>query len=364
MRQIGNDEARSALSVGSPIEAVARWTGASRWTVARATGRGWAVEGPRPSHRDEVLVQLLASLPMGCCVHVTDLSELGMPGRRLAVAGVESLLVLADQAGRVAAFFEDPQPERVDPLVSEGTSELVRDLLVTSITLGPAEIDLDDDADRVTLARMNAMLLERARIAGVIHEGITQVLTNVAVQMEVFDQVIEEPDAARKMLRSLRAAVLEALDDLRGAILELTPNAPEWTDLASGLGRFAADFAAQWGLDISFELSGEPRDVSPDTVGLVFAFAQEALSNVRKHSEAMGARVILSFEERRVVVQVVDDGKGFERSSGPPDGFRKHQGLQILATRVRLEDARMNVESSPGTGTKVTLEVPASAPSA
>lgn len=208
-----------------------------------------------------------------------------------------------------------------------------------------------------TATRNNAMLTERARIAGVIHEGITQVLTNVAIQMEVLDQVMEDPEAARKMVRAMRSAVLEALDSLRGAILELTPNAPEWTDLAKGLERFVGDFGAQWGLELSYEIEGETRDVDPDVLALVFALVQEGLSNVRKHAGTPEASVTVSFDDGRIRVAVADQGKGFDPAASADEGFRQHQGIQIMRSRVRLAGGRLELQSTPGHGTTMLLEV-------
>lgn len=206
--------------------------------------------------------------------------------------------------------------------------------------------------------RNNALLRERARIASVIHEGITQVLTNVAVQMEVLDKLLDQPEAARSLLVSNREAVLEALDSLRGAILELTPNAPEWTDLAGGLERFVQDFSAQWGLDVNFELRGTPRDVDPETVALVFGFVQEGLSNVRKHAGTAEAAVVLSFGEGSVKVEVSDAGEGFDPAERT-EGFREHQGLSLTKSRARLMGASVEVISTPGSGARLVLTAPA-----
>jgi signal transduction histidine kinase len=205
--------------------------------------------------------------------------------------------------------------------------------------------------------RNNALLQERARIASVMHEGITQVLTNVAIQMEVLANLVEDPDAARKMLASMRTAVLDALDDLRGAILELTPAAPEWTDLAGGLERFVGDFAAQWGLDIDYSVTGTVREADPEALALIFGFVQEALSNVRKHAETTKASIDLAFGPRDLKVSVADAGKGFDADSQKEDSFRQHQGIAIMRSRVRLAAGDMGVESSPGAGTVMWVEL-------
>ena len=230
-----------------------------------------------------------------------------------------------------------------------------RDVLRAAVQILSSELQRGwDDA----ATRNNALLRERARIASVIHEGITQVLTNVAVQMEVLGKLLEQPDAARKLLVSNRQAVLEALDSLRGAILELTPNAPEWTELAGGLDRFVADFSAQWGLDVSFDVDGAPRDVDPEIVALVFGFVQEGLSNVRKHAATDAARVALSFEQDFIRVAVEDDGPGFDPAQRT-EGFREHQGLSLTKSRARLMGASVDVGSEPGSGTRLTLVAPA-----
>jgi signal transduction histidine kinase len=206
-------------------------------------------------------------------------------------------------------------------------------------------------------ARSNAMLQERARIASVIHEGITQVLTNVAIQMEILEQLMADPDAAHKMIKALREAVLEALDSLRGAILELNPTAPEWTDLAGGLERFTTDFGAQWGMTVAYEVGGDPREVESETIAVVFGFVQEALTNVRKHAAGASTKVRLDFTRGMISVDVADDGPGFDPSSGDEAGFRIHQGLGLTRSRINLAGGRFIIESSEGSGTTLRLEI-------
>lgn len=208
-------------------------------------------------------------------------------------------------------------------------------------------------------ARTNALLQERARIASVIHEGITQVLTNVVLQMEILDRLMEDPEKGREMLGKMRGAVLEALDSLRGAILELTPAAPEWSDLAGGLERFAGDFAAQWGLEIRYRVEGKQRDVDPEVIALVFGFVQEGLSNVRKHAGVKEADVVLEFLEELVRVEVIDQGAGFDPGRAEEEGLRHHQGLSIMRSRARLAGGAFDVNANEEGGTTVSLELPA-----
>jgi signal transduction histidine kinase len=245
---------------------------------------------------------------------------------------------------RVILGFEPgkarPSPEGADMLAA-----------VLSRTL--AERRLAASVQQSTLAQ------ERTRIASVIHEGLTQVLTNVAIQLEVLDQVSDDPDAAREMVRSARSAVLEALDSLRGAVFEMAPATPEWGDLATGLDRYVADYASQWGLDLTFEAQGESRDVPAELLALAYAFVQEGLTNLRKHAEASSGDVTLRFEPNWLSLSVCDPGVGFDPDGGRSVDFREHQGLALTRTRVTLMGGRFEVRSAKGKGTCIAMRVPA-----
>lgn len=208
-------------------------------------------------------------------------------------------------------------------------------------------------------SRRDALLRERARIGSVIHEGITQVLTNVAIQLEVLDHVLDDPEQARSMIRTSREAVLEALDSLRSIIFDLTPTSEEWSDLVGGLERFVADFSAQWGLSVALDVSGEPREVDAEVTSLAFAFVQEGLTNARKHAKTEAATVRLAFAQGRLAVEIADDGIGIDPQAHEERSLRQHQGLKIMESRVRLMDGTFQLESVPGGGTNVRMEIPA-----
>lgn len=270
----------------------------------------------------------------------------------LEAAGLAVGLVVTDEWRRGSS------PDGTLLLAAEDTS-LSDEVLDTCATILGLASERSADA---SATRSNAMLQERARIASVIHEGITQVLTNVAIQMEVLDQLLMDTDAARTMLKSLRQAVLEALDSLRGAILEMNPTSPEWTDLSGGLERFTNDFASQWGMEVTFNVEGEARDVDPEVIAVVFGFVQEALTNVRKHAATTPTaptEVSVIFQEGKVEVTVSDHGPGFDPEGSEEAGFRLHQGLGLTRSRVTLAGGYFSLSSAPGEGTTLKLEIAA-----
>jgi two-component system, NarL family, sensor histidine kinase DegS len=226
------------------------------------------------------------------------------------------------------------------------------DMLAAVLSRTLAERRLAASVQQSTLAQ------ERTRIASVIHEGLTQVLSNVAIQLEVLDQIADEPQTVRDMVRSARSAVLEGLDSLRGAVFELAPAAPEWTDLATGLERYAADYGSQWGIEISFEAQGQEREVPSEILALAFAFVQEGLTNLRKHAGTTRGDVTLRFDPSWLSLSVCDRGVGFDPPGRQDQGFREHQGLALTRTRVTLMGGRFEVRSAPDQGTCIRMRVP------
>jgi signal transduction histidine kinase len=265
-------------------------------------------------------------------------SELGMPLRHWRVgraADVDRPVVLG-LAGRGPA----PSPEALGMFASTLARTLIRRRAAAA-------------------GRHSALLEERTRIASVIHEGITQVMTNVAIQLEVLDQVLDDdPEEARSRVRASREAVLEALDALRGAIFELTPTSMEWTDLADGMRSYVADFGSQWGLEVDLRISGPPREADADVTALAFAFVQEGLTNVRKHAGVSVAEVAVAFGENELQISVCDRGKGFDPSSPDRHAYRRHQGLALTRSRVRMVGGRFAVRAAPGEGTCLLMAVP------
>lgn len=304
------------------------------------------------------------------------IADLDLSGMLLAERLARDLAALADWVpalAEVAAGRETPAGATArlgelagsDLVLDDATSiearpgvarEPSRELLRAASSLLAVATAGTQDAGQ---SRRDALLRERARIGSVIHEGITQVLTNVAIQLEVLDHVLDDPEQARSMIHASREAVLEALDSLRSIIFDLTPPSEEWGDLVAGLERFVADFSAQWGVTVALDVVGEAREVDAEVTSLAFAFVQEGLTNARKHAQTDAATVRLAFTPRRLAVEIADDGVGIDPQAHEERSLRQHQGLKIMESRVRLMDGTFLLESAPGGGTRLRMEIPA-----
>lgn len=382
---------RPPAAIHQWLEALREELGAGRWAAGLREGAVWNVLSAEPTLYDALISQLLSDYGAGSWRQATlfAVDELGHIGERLRAAGVERLLIVPG-GPNARIVLDAPDIDAAKRFIAArtglGTSfdlaealraeRLAADLVALAgwwpdgQSSPPATVTMEGTllAGRIASAahsmagsavesRRTALLRERARIASVIHEGITQVLTNVAIQLEVLRHVAEEPDTIRDMVGTSRQAVLLALESLRTVIFDLTPPEEDWTDLVGGLAGFVKDFQAQWGIDIDMTVHGEPRELDAEVVSMAFALVQEALTNVRRHADTDAAEVTVTFTAQRLHVEVCDQGRGIDEE--PEDDLRIHQGLKIIESRVRLLDGRLTIESSPQQGTRIHVEVPA-----
>ncbi len=203
--------------------------------------------------------------------------------------------------------------------------------------------------------RMGA-LEERERIARDMHDGLAQALTYLKLKAEtaLAQAHSGSAPALESALRAIRNGAVEALGDVRQALLDL--RTPE------GDGDFVSALAHQveaWSQfhDIAAEVLLPPGPVrmAPDTGAQVLRIVQEALANVRKHAQAKRVTVRLAHEPGALVVTVTDDGRGFDVRRAGRSG---HFGLGILRDRAAAIGGLLHIDSRPGSGTDVVLHLP------
>lgn len=209
--------------------------------------------------------------------------------------------------------------------------------------------------------RQRSLLEERVRIAGLIHDGVTQQVSNVVIQLQLLELASQSQDPERlaDTLRSAREATAAALEELRSSLYELAPRMSHMEDLVPSLRQWCQDYAAQWGIGVSVEAVDDEvgQYLDTETGMLAYAVVQECLTNIRKHADAGEVVVKVDFEPGELVLTVTDDGVGFPENPGPAAGG-KRMGLRILRDRVRTAGGRMDIASTPGEGAEVTVHLP------
>jgi signal transduction histidine kinase len=199
---------------------------------------------------------------------------------------------------------------------------------------------------------------ERSRLAREVHDGPAQALSNAIFQVEVVQRLLDRDERlARAELKQLREVLTRELRGVRAYLSQLRP--PLLADLGlSGAIREAADqIATALDVPVTVELDDALENL-PETVEVVaLRVIQEALQNARKHAHPTSIRVRMAREYGGWVVEVRDDGKGFDADDPPVNG-RRSFGLQFMRERAELIGARFEVRSSPNLGTAVRMTIP------
>ncbi|MFI5292259.1 MAG: sensor histidine kinase [Candidatus Limnocylindrales bacterium] len=239
---------------------------------------------------------------------------------------------------------------------------LERDWLFLERGIGPesdaAAGQSDGDTD-LQMRLMQAQEAERARLAQEIHDGPAQTLSNAVLLVDVVDRLIDrDPAESRKELRKLRAIMERELREMRGFIHQLRPPLLEQLGL-DGAIRDAAEQLSEGGavrVGVDLDAPADRLDEAQQTV--VLRVAQEAMRNIRKHAAAGSVRVstrMAGAAGADWLLEVRDDGRGFEMDGLPSEDGRHRFGLRFMRDRAASVGADLEIRSAPATGTTVRL---------
>ncbi|MEU4410185.1 sensor histidine kinase [Streptosporangium sp. NPDC023963] len=221
-----------------------------------------------------------------------------------------------------------------------------------------AEENSNLQAQLLTRAREAGVLSERQRMAREIHDTIAQGLTAILTQLEVAENVIDDVPAARSRLNTVRALARDSLNEARRSVLAMRPAPLEEAQLATALEDVAATWSQTSGVPVPVSVTGDARPLHAEVEMTLLRVAQEALANVGKHASASRVAVTLSYMEDVVVLDVRDDGSGFDPKAVEPSiagGF----GLVAMRQRVTRLAGDFEIETALGQGTGVSATVPA-----
>ena len=205
-------------------------------------------------------------------------------------------------------------------------------------------------------SRELSILSERNRLALELHDVVSQKLFSVMLTAEAAaTQIDDDPIAARAQLGRLRDLSKEALDELRSLILGLRPPELERDGLAGTLRKEVEMVARTHGTDVELQVDpGVTSDGGERELALL-RIAHEALHNAVRHAHAEHVVVRLTGDDGRTVIEVSDDGIGFDPHAA--DVRSRHLGLTSMEERTRELRGRLKIRSAPGQGTTVRVEL-------
>jgi len=209
--------------------------------------------------------------------------------------------------------------------------------------------------------RAHAIEAERSRISREIHDGILQTLLSVDIQLDVLRRKVPtDPDQAVGGLSSLQQTVRNETDELRRMVTDMRPLRVQSADLVDLMRGFAERFRNESALALDLLIDAAELQIPDRICRDLFQIYRESLHNVKKHAHASHVVVKLWQNEGEVVLVVDDNGEGFSfagRFTGD-ELDRLRLGPISIKERTRSVGGVLTVESTPGHGARLTIEVP------
>lgn len=219
------------------------------------------------------------------------------------------------------------------------------------------------EATRERLAaseRRAGALAERQRLAGEIHDTLAQGFASIVTLYEAARAELGSgPEDGLRRLEEMGSTARANLTEARRVVWALQPGALEDGSLASAFDQLADSFRAETGIDARSMVNGAPGNLDPETEATLLRVAQEALANVRKHARATRVTLTLTYLDDSLLLDVRDDGIGFDPGLGRRDG-RQDGGFGLPAMRERLarRGGSLTIESAAGAGTTIAAALP------
>jgi signal transduction histidine kinase len=280
------------------------------------------------SEAPQAVLDAVASL--GIAARAALLAPLSFRGKQLGA------IVALDRFEEGPDFY--PEDERM--------------LIAASASAATAVATIESVTEERLRHSLRASERERARWARELHDSVLQGLGSRRVSLS---SALKRGDR-EGLERAVADAVEETgrdIDDLRALITELRPATLDQLGLRAALEDLAERVSSGAGIELTTDLSIPAERLDPELETVVYRLVQEALTNIAKHAEAHAVTLQVTQAEQRLDVLVSDDGTGFD-----PDAERAGFGLTGMRERVELVGGRLQIESMPGSGTRVGATVP------
>ena len=200
-----------------------------------------------------------------------------------------------------------------------------------------------------------AALQERQRLARELHDSVSQALYGISLWAHTVREALEssEPEQAEAAIEDVLTLAEAGLAEMHALIFELRPESLVTEGLVAALTKQVEVLRARYKLTVEADLADEP-DLSLEQKEALYRIAQEALHNIVKHARASSVVLRLAQQEKEVLLEVCDNGRGFD----PTGPFPGHLGMRSMRERVAKMDGILTIESTPGQGTCIRVRIP------
>ncbi|HEX6291881.1 MAG TPA: GAF domain-containing protein, partial [Herpetosiphonaceae bacterium] len=269
-------------------------------------------------------------------------ARLTMLANRYRAQLVVPLIIKADVYGALVLYYGEPRT------FSDEDVQL-------AVAFSDQAVLAIENARLIVAAQGKAILQERQRLARDLHDSVAQALYSVILHAEAATRVLPLGDDATvaDYLREMQTTAQDALAEMRLLIFELRPTVLDQEGLVAALAARLEAVEERANLQTEFTVAGVGR-LPPVVEQAVYRIAQEALNNVLKHAHATRICVALRQEPTCIMLEIIDDGVGFDPVSARTRGG---WGLRGIEERVAQHGGRLTLHSAPGGGTQVRVEI-------
>jgi PAS domain S-box-containing protein len=213
------------------------------------------------------------------------------------------------------------------------------------------------DLHGLTRRLVQAEEAERRRLARELHDRVGQSLSALNINLDIISRDSAAlPPALRQRLADSLGLVDGTLQSIESVMADLRPPLLDEYGLAAALGWHAEEFARRTGVQVAVtdRTPDATKVARPEASVALFRIAQEALNNVLKHAQAKSVRVDVSATDEELVLDVHDDGRGFD----PRAARRGRWGMTTMRERAEAAGGQLHVDATPGQGTRIHARVP------
>ncbi len=218
-----------------------------------------------------------------------------------------------------------------------------------------------EDLQRLSIELMNAQETERKHVSQELHDELGQALTAMRINFDMLEKILP-PDSAqvgRERLAEISMLVDETLEHVRELSHTLRPTMLDEMGLVPTLRWYVSRYADRLGIEVELDVTGLEQRLAPEIETTLYRIVQEALTNIARHAHAHRVRLQLTGQAGSVSALIEDDGRGFDAQTRlAADAARSGLGLLGMRERAALWGGNFTVQSRPGAGTRLLVELP------
>nr|WP_211126318.1 GAF domain-containing sensor histidine kinase [Streptomyces yatensis] len=325
--------------------------GFAQFVVDGVSDEQWKAIGPLPRQHGILAAMLKDATPQRLADVRRDVRFEGWPSAHPEMSDFLGLPIADGDEVLGAVFLANkrcPKPEGGCGFTAEDEELLA--ILAQHAAIALTNARLYERSRELTIAG------ERARLAHELHDAVSQKLFSLRLTAQAATALVDrDPDRAKDELQQIALLAAEATDELRSAVVELRPAALDEDGLVATLRTQVQVLDRAHSAQVTFACHGV-RALPAAQEGAVLRVAQEALHNALRHADARQVDVTLTRHGQGARLRVADDGTGFDPSAVRRAG--RHLGLVSMRDRAGGVGGRLTVESAPGKGTVIEMEVP------